>query len=133
MTGARRSGQSVTVPIVLGALLQESEKDDIGRVILVALLILAVVGIVACMMMLLPILIAFRHGLRWTVATVAASWLAGVPLRMAFDPNELPLESRGLLSFPLWIVIAIVAWRGPPEWFPTRSPRPGSALSSKRG
>ena len=107
------------VLMVLGALLQESEEGDgIAQLLFLLLLIAAVVGVVGFMFMLLPVLIAIRHGWRWTLAAVAATWLAAWPLRAAFESDDLAHASWGFLSFPLWIAIAVIARRGPPEWFP---------------
>ena len=102
-----------------GVLIQVSEKDGgIGEVLLLAILVLAVVAAVGCMMMMFPILVAIRHGWRWMLATIAATSLAGWPLRVAFDSEEITHSWWGLISFPLWMAVAVVAWRGPPDWFP---------------
>ena len=105
--------------MVLAVLLLSTDKDDgIGQLLLLLVLIAVILGGVAFMFMVLPVLIAIRHGWRWAVAAAAATWLAGWPLRAAFDSDELAHASWGFLSFPLWIAIALVARRGPPEWFP---------------
>lgn len=109
----------MTLAPVLAVLVQETEKDGgIGQVLLFALLVLVIVAVVGCILMLLPILIALRHGWRWTLATLAVAWLAGFPLRLAYDSDEITESSWGLISFPLWIAVAVIAWRGPPKWFP---------------
>lgn len=100
---------------------ESSGGDGVGDLIAIALVLAAVIGAAASMFLALPVLVALRYGIRWGLAHLAAAFLAGLPLYVMFQRDEPQNALWGLISIPLWLVISVGAWRGPPSWFPTRN------------
>ena len=112
----RKKGQSVSVGFVL--VVAEEADDGIGDLIAFGLLFLVIAGTAACFLTVWPVFRALRHGWRWTLAVVAATVACGLPLRRMYAADDIAGEAWGLVSFPLWIALAILARRGPPAWLP---------------
>lgn len=87
---------------------------DFGNAVAWGLLALMVTGLAAVLLSAAPPLMAVRHGWRWTTAMVMGSVACGVPLRLMLDADDIAGEAWGLVSFPLWLLVAVVARRGPP-------------------
>ena len=116
--GARLAGVQV-----LATLAQEEEGGGVGELLVWVIVILTIVSLVAFFVAILPVLIAVRHGWRWTLAMMATAFVFSLPLRIAgvlrTDPGTDSLrETWGWVSFPLWVALAVIAWRGPPGWLP---------------
>ena len=107
----------------------EDEGGGLGQVIFYVLVIGFVLILVASLVALLPVLFAIRHGWRWTAVVAVLSWLCSAPFRFGLnefydDPST--SDPWVWLSFPIWIGLAIVARRGPPQWLRFAHRRPAS-------
>jgi hypothetical protein len=103
------------VTVIFALFLAGDEKDGFGDALAIGLLFLVVAGTAACILTVLPIGMALRHGWRWTAAVTALTVACGLPLRIMFQADDPAGASWGLISFPLWLVLAKLARRGPPE------------------
>lgn len=92
------------------------EGGGIGEVILLFLLVMAVFWLVAGAIALVPLVLSWRHGWRWRAVVLGLNTVASLPFIIGMRQWAETMENpEGLLwwSLPAWLVVAVLARRGP--------------------